>query len=80
LRTLLGICLLAMICGSTACQIVGHGSPRQVGERFADALERPMDADLDSYLASDAEVYLPGPNRISATAFRDYLVNAQHSH
>jgi len=78
LRTLLGFALLALICGSTGCQ----ASPRHVAERFADALEHPADADFDRVLASDAELYLPGPNRITRPDFRDYLVSTQggHSH
>jgi hypothetical protein len=80
LRTLLVLLLVGLIGGSSACQIVGQGSTRQVGQGLADALERPADADFDSYLATDAEVYLPGPSQISAAAFRNYLLNAQRGH
>jgi hypothetical protein len=72
----LGLALLALICGSGGCQV----SPRHVAERFAEALERPADADFDSLLASDAELFLPGPNRISTTAFREYLQTTLRGH
>jgi hypothetical protein len=75
-RTFLGLALLALICGSSGCQ----ASPRHVGERFAEAVERPGDADFDSLLAADAELFLPGPNRISTAAFREYLASTQRGH
>jgi len=75
-RTFLGLALLALICGSSGCQ----ASPRNVAERFADALERPGDADFGSLLAYDAELFLPGPNRISTAAFREYLTTTQRGH
>ncbi len=76
MRTLLGLAVLALIGGSVGCQ----PSPRQLAERFAAALEHPADADFDGLLATDAEVFLAGPNQISTAGFRDYLVSTQRGH
>jgi len=77
-RLLLLVTLLSLAC--VGCQSRPNYSARQVGERFAHALETAFDAPIETYLTPDAQVFLQGSNPIPAATFGAYLERMQKGH
>lgn len=68
------LCALVLVallaCG---CGLLAPSSPRELGERFADAIEGLSSATPDSFLTPDAQAYLQGGAPASRQVFHDYL-------
>jgi hypothetical protein len=60
---------------TSGCGLVQGSSAREVGARFADALEGSSETPLEAYLAPDADVYLQGGLHLSRQAFLDHHEN-----